>query len=306
MSTAATAQVILNASQQFTIYVGFTIMFTGVLGHMINIIVLTSSRQFRNNQAAFYLTVESAVDIVQLIIPLSSRIAVNGFGNDLTKISLLWCKMRQCIVSSASLIAFHIICLASYDQYLSTSHYPHIRSLSSLKQAHRLTFIAIILWPLHGISFLVFMEIDPTPGCFATNSIFNIYYSYVYLLILMGLLPIVFSCTFSILAYVNVRRIVRRQIPIYRRRLEKQLTAMILARVGFLTVVTLPFIIQRIYTLQMQISPEDVIHRAIVQLLGSITFLLSYLHSAVSKDEFYLISSSWFTLLSFSVHFMSI
>ena len=48
-----------------------------------------------------------------------------------------------------------------------------------------------------------------------------------------GLLPIFVSSLFSLLAYRNVRRIVRRQIPMDRRRLDQQLTAMIFMRVIF-------------------------------------------------------------------------
>ncbi|CAF5084844.1 unnamed protein product, partial [Rotaria sp. Silwood1] len=49
-----------------------------------------------------------------------------------------------------------------------------------------------------------------------------------------------------VLAYQNVRRIVRRHMSINRRKLDQQLSAMILIRVGFLVVMTLPYVLQRI------------------------------------------------------------
>ena len=285
MSNVTVAITLLSVSQQFTIYSGFLIMFTGVFGHLINISVLTSSRQFRRTPAAFYLIIESFADIIQITIPLGSRIAINGFDNDLTKTSIAWCKIRQFIVSTASLVAFSLICFAAFDQYLATSYYPHVRNWSSLRLARRLTCLALVVWPIHNILFLVLMEIRPPLGCVPTNTNFNLYFSYVHLLVWVGLLPIVISNTFALLAYFNVRRIVRRQIPVFRRRLDRQLTAMILARVAFLTVVVLPFVIQRIISLQVTLGPDDVIEKAIIQLLGSITFQMSYLHSAVSNQR---------------------
>ena len=260
-------------------------MLVGIFGHVINIIVLNSSKQIRHTPAAFYLMIESVVDIVHIIVPLSARIAINAFDVDLTRTSLAWCRLRQFIASSTSLTAFNFVCYAAFDQYLTTSYYPYIRSLSSMKLAHRLSWIAIVLWPLHGILFLTLNQISPVFGCYAADPIFNAYSTYVYVLTLSGLLPIVVSSTFAILAYYNVRRIVRRQIPLFRRRLDRQLTAMILTRVAFLTIVNVPFIIYRIYSLQVQIDPNAIVHRAVVQLVGSITTQLSYLNSAVSRDR---------------------
>ncbi|CAM2711850.1 unnamed protein product [Rotaria socialis] len=44
------------------------------------------------------------------------------------------------------------------------------------------------------------------------------------------MIPIVISALFSLLAYRNVRHIIGRQTPVFRRRLDRQLTAMILLR----------------------------------------------------------------------------
>ena len=47
------------------------------------------------------------------------------------------------------------------------------------------------------------------------------------------------------------RRIIRRQISVDRRRLDQQLTAMIFVRIISHTILTLPYIIYRIYSLNM-------------------------------------------------------
>jgi hypothetical protein len=97
--------------------------------------------------------------------------------------------------------------------------------------AHRLTFIIICFASLHAIPFVIFYAVVPNLGCISLNPTFTKYVSFVQFCIFIGLLPMAISSTFAVLAYLNVRRIIRRQVPIIRRRLDRQLTAMVLIRV---------------------------------------------------------------------------
>jgi hypothetical protein len=69
------------------------------------------------------------------------------------------------------------------------------------------------------------------------------------------------------LAYRNVRHIIRRQIPVARRRLDQQMTAMILTRVISFVCLALPFTIYRIFTLNYPISQNDLMKYAIERLV---------------------------------------
>ncbi|CAF1355587.1 unnamed protein product [Rotaria sordida] len=293
MSAELKAQEILNASKLYTVCVSFTILFAGVFGHVIDILVFTSSKSFRNKQSAFYLTAESIVNCVHLLVSFTSRIAINGFDNDLTKTSIVWCKLRQLFATSCTLLSLTIVCFAAIDQYLSTSYNPYLKQLSTLKLAHCLTYSATIVWILHSIPFMMLTEIRPTYGCSSSNKGLDRYITYVYYLIFTGFLPIVITSIFATLAYINVRRIVRSQIPIIRRRLDRQLTAMILVRVAFLVATTLLYVINRIYTMQVQVNQDDYIQKAIIQLVGAIAYSLFYLNYSGSFYLF-LISSERF------------
>jgi len=272
---------ILTASQIYTISVSFIILFGGIFGHIIDILVFTSSKPFRKNQSAFYLTAESIVNCLHLLISFSSRIAITGFANDLTKTSIIWCKLRNAFGSSVTLLSLTIVCFAAIDQYLSTSYYPHLKQLSTLKLARCLIYSAIIIWTLHGISFLMLMKIESPHGCNAYNTEFINYITYVYYLILTGLLPITITSIFATLAYSNVRRIVQSRIPIFRRRLDRQLTAMILVRVVFLVAVTLPYVIYRIYAIKGPVHHYNSTQKAVLQLVGAIAFSFFYLNYSV-------------------------
>ncbi|CAF3690653.1 unnamed protein product [Rotaria sp. Silwood1] len=106
--SSSTADIIVSVSQQYTICVSFIILFTGILGHMLNIFVLTHLKIFQGNPSAFYLIVESIVNLLQMMISFTSRIAINGFANDLTQTSLVWCKLRQLFVQYFTLVSLTI------------------------------------------------------------------------------------------------------------------------------------------------------------------------------------------------------
>ncbi|CAF2140645.1 unnamed protein product [Rotaria magnacalcarata] len=77
-----------------------------------------------------------------------------------------------------------------------------------------------------------------------------------------------------------------------RRKLDRQLAAMIILRVLFLVATILPYAVQRSYTLST-LADDDLLERAIMQLIGTITFSLFYLNYAGSFYLF-LISSARF------------
>ncbi|CAF3058028.1 unnamed protein product [Rotaria sp. Silwood2] len=293
MSSLSTAQLILNASQQYTLYVSFIILFSGVFGHIANIVVFARLTIFRGNPSAFYLIAESILDLLELIIVFTSNIAINGFGIDLTQTSLLWCKLKPFFTQSINPISLNIVCFAAIDQYLSTSCHSFLRQSSTIKLAKILTTIATLFWILHATPILFLLEIQSKYGCNAYNQTYRNYVTYFYYLILIGALPITVSTLFSILAYQNVRRIVRRQMPIRRRKLDQQLTAMILVRVGFLVIMILPYLLQRIYALSTLKNNNSPISQAILQLITAITVSLFNLNYAGSFYIF-LISSTRF------------
>jgi hypothetical protein len=252
MSNSSYISDLIVDSQIFSTYSGYINFGLCIIGNLLNICVFTNLKTFRLNRCAFYLIVESVVDIGQL-----SQLFVNQIwgssinGNDPMTVSLVWCKFRTVVGQWFRLMLASIVCFAAIDQYLSTNPVPYLRQWSSLKLAHRQIYFASLLCLLHTIPFAVFSQIYPPIGCIFTNIGLTNYYSFFYYPVLNGLLPIFISSLFSLLAYRNVRRIVRRQIPIDRRRLDQQLTAMIFVRVIFFVLLQLPYTIHRIIVINV-------------------------------------------------------
>jgi hypothetical protein len=71
--------------------------------------------------------------------------------------------------------------------------------------------------------------------------------------LLAGLLPIVIASFFSLLTFRNIRHVVRPQLSIVRRRLDRQMTAMVLIRVIVYICLVLPYNIYRIYAIHFPI-----------------------------------------------------
>ncbi|CAF4343469.1 unnamed protein product, partial [Rotaria sordida] len=75
-SSSSTAELIIVVSQQYTIYISFLILFSGIFGHISNIFVLTRLKIFHRNPSTFYLIAESIVDLLQMMISCTFRMAV--------------------------------------------------------------------------------------------------------------------------------------------------------------------------------------------------------------------------------------
>jgi hypothetical protein len=218
------------ATNQSSIYGGFLVFFIGMIGNILNIIIFTSLKTFRETSAAFYMTVTSAVDIFQLVVGLLSRILITGYNIDPTATSSFICKARQFTVITTMLIIFTCMCLATIDQFLSLTN--RWRHLCDVKVASRVVIVAVIVCFLHGIPVFIFQDLYPPPGtgptsCSFTNTGYSIYYSEFLFPVLLGFLPLIIRIIFGLLAFVNVRRFQNRQVPILRLDRDKQLTTMV-------------------------------------------------------------------------------
>jgi hypothetical protein len=230
---------------------------TGLIGDIIIILVFTQLKLFRKNQSAFFLTIMAIDECFQLSFTTLSRVIAATDGYDPTKVSLAWCKARAYFAQMGTTFLPMSIGLAAIDQYLSTSYHQQLRQISTYKLAQRLAGILLILTALYCISFPIFYSIGSTQGCSTYNPSYNYYYSFVHLCIIIGMIPIAISSAFSLLAYQNVRRITRRHMPIVRRRLDRQLTALVLARVALFVITTLPFVSIRTYQFNHYVNPND-------------------------------------------------
>jgi hypothetical protein len=289
------------ASQKVMIYLGIPICFAGIIGGLLNITVFLSLQTFRENSCAFYLTVISFVNLGQLLTGFLPRLMLSGFNIDWTQSSLVYCKFRWFYVQLCLLTTFTCLCLATIDQYCATCSRPHWRRCSNIKSARRLCIIFILIWLLHGIPYALYYNHIILPDtsvvtCAITNIIFQQYFIYWYVLILAGILPVIITVVFGVLAYRNIQQITFQTTPIIRRELDKQLTTMVLVQVIFNFFAIIPYIIMMIFS----IEPHNLTKPVLIsqQSLGLIiTICLYYLYFSVCIIDLkhYLFISSIFS-----------
>ncbi|CAF1171059.1 unnamed protein product [Adineta steineri] len=288
--TSTTAIDILHFTQQYSLYSTSVLFTIGAIGNLLNILIFTTLKLFRNNQCVLYVVTESISNIIQLTTFALVYQLPAIYLTDPASSSLFWCKFRSMIISSCTLISFSTICFSASHQYLSTSHLFYLRQLTTIKLATFLICTSVIISILHTIPFGIFLEIR-SYACAVFNQNMTNYLSYFYYPVLSGLLPVLIASVFSILAYNNVRRIVRRQIPIVRRRLDQQLTAMILIRVIVFIILTLPYDIQRMYTYIAKVNQSNLLYFAIINLIGAVLGTLFNLNYAISFYIFLITSA---------------
>jgi hypothetical protein len=161
---------------QITIYSAYFILLIGVLGNGINILVFLSMRTYRRTPCTFYFLIGSIVNLTYLPIILITHIMSVGYGIDFTRTSVVWCKLRQFLFVCLSSITLTCSCLATIDQFLVTSQNVNLRRFSNIKWAHRITLIVVIIWCLHAIPNLFFLNIIPiSDTCVNTNAAYAVY-----------------------------------------------------------------------------------------------------------------------------------
>jgi hypothetical protein len=281
MSSSSTAMEILNFVSQYSFYSGCFIFAFGIIGNAINILVFTQLKLFRDNRSAFYLTVESISSCLYLFIIFILTIFTLIYGDDGTGRFLVWCRVRYILGQTGVLIVFSMTCCAAADQFFSTNYRLNLREFFTLKVARWFTFTFVCVWTIHSIIFGLFSGIQPSVGCVISNQIYVEYAIFFLYPVLFGLLPIVIASFFSLLAFQNVRRIVRRQLPIVRRRLDRQMTAMVLIRVVFFVCFAFPYCIFRIYAINYPISRSQPMEFATRQLLQAIFLSFTNLNYTV-------------------------
>ncbi|CAF1184265.1 unnamed protein product [Adineta steineri] len=272
------------ASSEVTIYLGTPLLLTGVIGGIFNIIVFLSLQTFRQNSCAFYMVVMSCANIGQLMMGLLSRLVITGFNVDWTVQSVFYCKFRIFMLYICSLISLSSMCLVTIDQYMATSSRPQWQQWSNIKIARRLLTVVVTIWILHAIPTLIYFDhvVSPITGvitCTSTSAIYQEYYTYGYVLSLLGVVPAFITVVFGCLAYQNVRQLSHRILPLIRRQLDKQLTTMVLLQVIFNFFALVPPLITTILLLQNNLIKDPVI-LAQIQLANYTSFIPYYFYFA--------------------------
>lgn len=256
MSASSSEREIYAHVLEYLQYTYILVLVAGVIGNVLIVLTLTRLRLFRRNQCALYFNVESVVNTVALVYLFVDYRTQYDDGSDLADYSLPWCKIRSVVDQMTQLLPFAIICFAAFDQLLCTSHWYTLRQMSTFRLAQVLLCLTACVAGAHSLPSVYLLRIISPIGCMTDNRTAISYYLFFYYPVLVGGLPIIISSLFSMIAFRNVRRLVRLQVPLVRRKLDRQLTAMVFTRVIAFVLLYSPYVIYRTYTL-VKLSSGD-------------------------------------------------
>jgi len=192
----------------------------GTIGGICNLITFSAPR-VRQNSCVFYLSCASIFEILSIGFIVPTRIALDNFGNNLERQSIIFCKIRYYLSLTLPELVTYYMLLAIIDRYFSTSNNVRIRSWSQLKIAHRLSFALLIITLAATAHSIVFYDIYNNTCQVPPGNGYTIFFA-VYLIVIIILLPHVLMLIFSLITYSNFKKTTQRIFPIVTNTLHKR------------------------------------------------------------------------------------
>jgi hypothetical protein len=124
-----------NATTQLNRYFSICIFLFGIIGNILNILVL-SQRNLRTNPCASLFLASSIASLIAIFSGLFTR-TTSGWAFDLTNTITWLCQLRTFVVFASRTIAYCLIALATIDRWLSSCYNVHRRQMSTLKNAQK-------------------------------------------------------------------------------------------------------------------------------------------------------------------------
>jgi len=127
-------------NQAINRYVPIPLLFFGIIGNILNILIFTR-KIFRQNNCVTYFLVSTIFDSFVIIVGLLPRL-LDGFSCDISQKSAILCKLRFFITYLSGYTAAWFISLACVERYLSSSTNVQRRQLITMKHVY-LSMVAV-------------------------------------------------------------------------------------------------------------------------------------------------------------------
>ena len=211
ITTVTTTQSSLTVIQNLITQYTFTIIF--ILGNFSNLanILVFLQKSLRTTACSWYFILVSLGHLVFLYFGCLTRIITAWTNQDLTRISIIYCRIRIYFLTISLLTARYFLCFISIDRWMITSRKNSIRQLSSLKIARWFIIIGTSFCMIFSINFPIWYRIEGSKGCIgAPDTFYPLFYTIYNLVITLG--PFFLMILFSLLVLYNLRQVNRRQV----------------------------------------------------------------------------------------------
>ncbi|CAF1497191.1 unnamed protein product [Adineta steineri] len=293
-----------NATIQLNRYLSLIIFVFGIIGNILNILVL-SRRALRTNPCALLFLVSSLTGLIVIISGLTTRLTA-GWSVDSSETIEWLCKFHIFILFVSRTIFFWLLVFASIDRWFSSSINVHRRHVSTLKNAQRsIIVITIFSVLLNGPLLYCYKAnlIDTPAKCYGYSDSCRSYTDISFTLVNI-VIPSLLMLLFGLLTINNIRQVqkrinIRASISVpdpynkntptnmsmkqqQQMKTDQNLFKMLFVQVIFLILCTAPYAIYRLYaTITPAASLKTVLQNAIESFLFNLFTNLTYLATAM-------------------------
>ncbi|CAF4142313.1 unnamed protein product, partial [Rotaria magnacalcarata] len=254
----------------------------GIIGSSMQVFIFMTVSYYRKTPCTFYFLIAAIHEFGLFITAICPYVIAAGLDVDLTRVSIVWCKLRYFLAAGFGAVSTTCACLAVIDQFLITSQHAHFRQKSTMKIAYRTSLLAVIIWWLHSCLWLYFQDMSPKQGtCIYRTKAF---FTYTTLLFCIGIciIPILTTATFGILTYRNIKNI----IVLTRFHIDRQFTIIVFSQVLLSLIGLGPYGIYLIYL----ITTNNIKKNADRTIKESLVANIAYLFCSVAYGgRFYLL-----------------
>jgi hypothetical protein len=258
---------------QINLYLGTFIFFFGIIGNILNILIL-SQRSLRSNTCVIIFIASSISGIIAILSGLIPRV-LSYWDLDISEDVRWLCKCRTFFLFTFRSITYWLIMLATIDRWIVSSTNARLRNFNSVKNVLR--SICFIIWfsiIIHCPIFYCFeANRDDTPTkCFHKNKQCRLYGDLTFAIVTI-LLPLILTLVLGWMTISNIRLSQTRINPVTtvsiishpsqvvklhqrRRRRQQQrskktdnyLFLMLFIQVILFACLTFPMVVQKLYT----------------------------------------------------------
>jgi hypothetical protein len=282
-------------ASQINFYVGILIFFFGILGNILNILIL-SQRPLRSNTCVMIFLASSITGIITILSGLTTRI-LSRWDADISNSSRWVCKLRNFAVYTFRSVTFWLIMLAAIDRWIVSSRNARFRHLSSAKTVLRCIFIILVFSIIvHCQVFYCYeLNLTNTPiKCFNKDEKCRFANDLIFAIVTI-LLPLTLIAIFGSMTILKIRSNQRRIIPVtavsmigpptqiadHRQQrfksTDRHLFIMLFIQVILLAFLTLPFAVQKLHaTFTIDVKRTN-LQTSIDTFIYQITLLMTYI-----------------------------
>lgn len=210
------------------------IMFFGILGNSLNIIVLTRPALYKH-ACSRYLLVLGCTNLFSASVVLIFRLLSDGYQLDLTRTSVVLCKTVSFFSQTSAISSSYMIAVTSFDRFCASSTSIRLRAYSNVTVSRWVILFVLTVIELFHLNTLILTDLRTTDtlGCRVRGDtlykqVFIVMQIFIYTVIAPALMAI-----FGALTIYNIKK--TRVAPVVgarHRRTETQLASMLILQVS--------------------------------------------------------------------------